>query len=558
MAYRVLKRVFPAAVFLASATSPLFAGDWSGIYVGGGLSLRDNTVAFPNGTDRLTMVDTTAPGLLDFEKIPNLVHSGNTIGGHLLGGVRFQYNRFVFGLEGDYEFNSSFSVGRSPGIPECGNAPVPVAGAYGCVGLKTFFSDAKTLGHVRGVVGMEMTPTLLGFVAGGLAIGKSPDVIGASAGGFIASSPSTPLLGAATVTRSDMAETIYGYSIGGGLEVKTGGGVSLRAEYMFDKYKSHEIAVGGAGFGGTINELTTNSFTGPGDRVDMSSHAIRVSAIYQFSPGDEPETLPAYATESDWSGLYVGGGISMERHRLEFLNAINFLNITNNVNSETLAVNPANEHEGDSIGGHLLAGYAHQFGRFVVGGEVDVDFGSSFSRERTIGGPECLTTPVFDPPVLDGGEFVCVGTRLSFSEVKTLGHARLKAGFEITPMLMGFVAGGLAVGKSADQFSASVFGAVASNPSSPLLGAATVTRSGLGKTVYGYSIGGGVEMKASHNIRLRTEYIYDDYGSIESLPVGGAGFGGTIGDLTINSFVSPGDKVRLTSHTFRLSAIYQF
>ena len=124
--------------------------------------------------------------------------------------------------------------------------------------------------------------------------------------------------------------------------------------------------------------------------------------------------------------------------------------------------------------------------------------------------------------------------------------------------MLGFIAGGVAIGKSADQFSASVFGAVASSPSAPLVGAATVTRSGLGKTVYGYSIGGGVEVKASHNVRLRTEYMYDDYGSVESLPVGGAGFGGTIGDLTINSFVSPGNKVRLTSQTVRLSVIYQF
>lgn len=504
------------------------------------------------------MVDTTAPGLLDYSKTPNLEHSGNTVGGHVLGGIRFQKDRFVFGLEGDYELNSSFSVSRSPGVPECGNAPVPVSGAFGCVGLKTFFSEAKTLGHIRGIVGVELTPTVLGFAAGGIAFGKSPDLIGATAGGLIASSPSAPLVGAATVTRSGMAERIYGYSIGGGVEVKTGGGFSVRAEYLFDKYKSHEIAVGGAGFGGTIGELTTNSFVSPGNRVNLSSHAIRVSAIYQFSPGAEQEAPPAYLAESDWSGPYFGGGLSMERHNLDFLNATNYLRITNNANNTSMEVRPSNEHEGDSVGSHILLGYAHQFGRLVLGGELDMNIGSSFSRKRTIGGPECLTTPVFDPPVLDGGEFVCVGTRLSFSDVKTLGHVRLKAGYEITPALMGFVAGGLAVGKSADQFSASVFGAVASSPSAPLAGAATVTRSGLSKTVHGYSIGGGVEMKASHNVRLRAEYMYDSYGSIESLPVGGAGFGGTIGDLTINSFVSPGNKVDLSSQTFRLTAIYQF
>ena len=46
-------------------------------------------------------------------------------------------------------------------------------------------------------------------------------------------------------------------------------------------------------------------------------------------------------------------------------------------------------------------------------------------------------------------------------------------------------------------------------------GAATVTRSGVSKAVDGFSIGGGVELKASEHLRLRTEYLYDQYKSVD-------------------------------------------
>ncbi|TIX42781.1 MAG: hypothetical protein E5V40_05680 [Mesorhizobium sp.] len=56
----------------------------------------------------------------------------------------------------------------------------------------------------------------------------------------------------------------------------------LRGEYLYDKYKSLDIAVGGAGFGGTIGDITTNSFVSPGTKVDMSNQTVRLTAIYQF------------------------------------------------------------------------------------------------------------------------------------------------------------------------------------------------------------------------------------------------------------------------------------
>ena len=552
-------------MFLCVIASSAAASDWSGVYVGFGASFSDHSVQFPNGTDRVRMSDTTAPGVAEYNVgSGTLDQSGHALGGHVLGGVRFQMDKFVFGAEADYEIGSSFDSPAPPGTPACQNPPVPTTGHFGCVGLGVYFSDVETLGHVRATAGIEVTPNTLAYFAGGLAIGQSPDTISARASGLVASSPSAPLVGQATVTRNGMSETLYGYTLGGGIEVKAGGGLSLRTEYIYDNFGHRDIAVGGAGFGGTIGELTTNSFASPGNRIEYSSQAVRVSAIYQFAD-DEP--LPDYVSESDWSGVYLGGGLTMSRHRLEFLNGTNRLSMTNNLTGTTTEFRPSQEYEGDTVGGHILAGYAHQWGRVVVGAEGDLEIGTGFSRDpnrieaiygTAIGGPECINSPAPTGQPVPSGHFGCVGLRQNFGEVKTIGHIRAKLGYEITPALLAFVTGGVAVGRSPDYFSASASGFIASSPSAPLVGAATVSRDGLEQTLYGYSIGGGLEVKVSRNFRLRTEYIYDDYGSFETKPIGGAGFGGTIGDLTTNSFVSTGNEFDLSSQSVRVTGIFQF
>ncbi|MDP3895606.1 MAG: outer membrane beta-barrel protein, partial [Mesorhizobium sp.] len=204
-----------AALLVALSASPAIAGDWTGVYVGAGTSFTRHNVWFPNGTDTVTMTDTTPPGVGTWSNgSGTLDQTGDSVGGHILGGVRYQWNRFVLGTEADYEFNSRFGSPLPPGRPACQNGFIITSGHAGCVGLGVYFSDVTTLGHVRGTVGYELTPSMLGFIAGGLAIGRSPDSISARASGIVVANPSAPLAGQATVTRSGIGETIYGYTIG--------------------------------------------------------------------------------------------------------------------------------------------------------------------------------------------------------------------------------------------------------------------------------------------------------------------------------------------------------
>jgi hypothetical protein len=87
-------------------------------------------------------------------------------------------------------------------------------------------------------------------------------------------------------------------------------------------------------------------------------------------------------------------------------------------------------------------------------------------------------------------------------------------------------------------------GAVASSPSSPLVGAATVTRNNAvaSATIAEFQVGVQLEFQLHPwpmHAFLRTAFESQHW-NIDGPPTGGAGFGGTINDLTTNSFSSAG------------------
>lgn len=94
-----------------------------------------------------------------------------------------------------------------------------------------------------------------------------------------------------------------------------------------------------------------------------------------------------------------------------------------------------------------------------------------------------------------------------------------------------------------DSFGRSV-GTVASSPSAPLVGAATVTRANAiaEMTIAEFQVGIQWDFaleSAPMLAFLRTSFEYQNW-SVNGLPTGGAGFGGTIGTLTTNSFSRAG------------------
>jgi hypothetical protein len=87
-------------------------------------------------------------------------------------------------------------------------------------------------------------------------------------------------------------------------------------------------------------------------------------------------------------------------------------------------------------------------------------------------------------------------------------------------------------------------GTVASSPSAPLVGAATVRRNGADGRLYIYELETGAEFQyrlaqIPATFFFRTAYEMQNW-DIDGKPTGGAGFGGTIGEITTNSFASAG------------------
>lgn len=91
----------------------------------------------------------------------------------------------------------------------------------------------------------------------------------ARSAGTVASSPSAPLVGAATVSRNDTPTTVDIFETQVGLQYEfrvpeTPVTCFFRTACEFQHWGFGNVNLGGAGFGGTIGELTTNSFASGG------------------------------------------------------------------------------------------------------------------------------------------------------------------------------------------------------------------------------------------------------------------------------------------------------
>lgn len=265
----------------------LYANSWAGFYVGGGLTQNNYTVKQEGGMT-LTIDDATTPGL-DVSRREGFTRAMDRTGDHLLLGYRAQWNRFWLGIEGDFERNSLSSLvnGKSPGMfgsASGGNMTCYVfATATDCIGLAMAGNlSVETKNHLRLMAGFVITPQLSGFFTIGKSYGVVSGSIGTSSGGVVISPPSAPLVGAATVTRTFAPENLIGNTIGGGLEFKATDDLSIRGEYLRDTYTWSHLPIGGAGYGGTIGNVTTNGFAAASNVHQIVNEAYRVSLVYRF------------------------------------------------------------------------------------------------------------------------------------------------------------------------------------------------------------------------------------------------------------------------------------
>jgi outer membrane immunogenic protein len=205
------------------------------------------------------------------------------------------------------------------------------------------------------------------------------------------------------------------------------------------------------------------------------------------------------------------------KNSLYFAAMLAFATMSTSAIAADVAIEPVSDWSGLYLGGH--AGY--------VLGDVDAD-GDDADIEGFLGGALIGYNVQSDSLVfgiegdfgfgfgdVDGKDFNSAD--LSY-ELKSNAHLRGRLGMDMD-MFMPFIAAGLAAGDF------EVTEQTASN--------------GDDKTLWGFTLGAGVDVKAAENVVIRAEYLYDDYGSK-------------------NFDVYSGVDVGFNTHTIRAALIWQF
>lgn len=159
------------------------AGNWSGAYVGGGLTY-------------------------DFGKFTgsNNGRDAKDLGGTLYGGYNMQNGSIVYGAEADISYNG-----------EEGNAGTQAGVAGGLTGTQ------GVNGSVRGRVGYDLNPFLV-YGTAGLAVANHE------------------LSGAGT----DDEKLAAGYTVGAGVETFVTDNITARVEYRYSDYQKRDFNLGGS------------------------------------------------------------------------------------------------------------------------------------------------------------------------------------------------------------------------------------------------------------------------------------------------------------------------
>ncbi len=240
-----------ASIVPASAQTVVWGGPYGGLNLGadwattpGSISVAPNP-ATPGSTFGLTH------------------HSDTTVTGGGQIGYNYQFNNFVFGVEGDIRGggpSNTTSIG-APGVPGVGPG-------------SSFTASSSVNGSVRGRLGYAIDPFLL-YVTGGVAIADANLKATRASTAF---SPGS--------TRSNSA-VVFGPTIGAGLEYALNNNISLAAEYRYTDYGRQNVNLGST----TVAPGVSAPLSG---RVGVHDNVALLKINYRFgAPPPPPPPMPA-------------------------------------------------------------------------------------------------------------------------------------------------------------------------------------------------------------------------------------------------------------------------
>jgi outer membrane immunogenic protein len=454
----------PAAVY-AKAPPPLSPGSWTGFYVGGNAGL---SVA-KNATDSTRMRSIVGFGSTQDLETFDLSPQGGLAG--VQAGFNWQVSRrFVLGAEGDFQWTNANVVNCVLGCLD------PVLHAGGLL----FKQTLSSFGTLRGRAGWTNGPSLL-YLTGGGAYGQVD----------------TDETHTQTGHLSNVQETKWGWTAGGGLESQIVGNLTAKVEYLYlDLGKTGGQGIFDNSLGAGTN-LNTYNFSSR-----LHDHVFRAGLNYKFGDpifvASQNAAGAVSAPATEWTGFYVGanGGIALGRNPTNFVDLVvadNFVGNNSQVNT-----NPV----GPVVGGQ--AGYLVKIAPNWLAG-IETDLQGSYQRDPTTCFGNCASSRAVgisfgNPSVNING----VSQREDW-----FATFRARAGWTNGATLY-YATGGAALGRIVTDVN------LLTATLSPVYTPSFVGTGSSQATNWGWTAGGGIETALSANWSLKGEYLYVDLGRVSA------------------------------------------
>ena len=203
----------------------------------------------------------------------------------------------------------------------------------------------------------------------------------------------------------------------------------------------------------------------------------------------------------DWTGLYVGANVAYSWGNSDTTAA------TYNNTTGALLNTTAGSVDLDGWLAGVQIGHNWQNGRWVFGLEADLQWTGQDGDNRF----SCPAAPGILGPC-SSITFLPAGAVAPYStfnqSIDWFATLRARIGWTVTPTILAYVTGGLAVGGiSTDGTIVSLTGN----------GLTTVGIFGDDETNWGWTIGAGIEAVLSGNWTAKLEYLYIDFGSVSTV-----------------------------------------
>ena len=468
---------------------------WTGFYLGGNVGRSTGKL----NTDTLYSDNLGNPL---FATSTSFKHFSGIGGGQI--GYNWQAGMVVAGLETDVVYAHQ----RTTDAPACPGAicnpaitmmgfdvPVPVVHEH----------NLDWFGTVRGRLGVAVTPDMLLYATGGLAYGEVEHQGTIYGAGIDINGNIVPAVN--TFSNRSLRE---GWTAGGGLEAHLGGNWTGKVEYLHVDLGHNSAPFALLPSNSTPLTIAFNS--------RITEDLVRAGLNYKFDP--YVAYIPVYPTPPrpvlervrpvykapmqalwTWTGFYFGANTGYATGSFD----------SSTLYSDAFMGTPlfGAQSSGRRIGGigGVQTGYNLQWGSLVAGLETDIQF----STQRNISSSLCpgaVCNPIISANV---GSDVPVTVDHTHN-LDWFGTVRGRLGMALTPDIVAYGTGGLAVGGISHSASIAIGGITAGidavgNPT----GTPMTFTSRSAKT--GYAVGGGIETHLGGNVTGKIEYLHMSFPS---------------------------------------------